>query len=55
LVSQLSGSLLGKAVVIIIVALIVRVTVTFLVSFEKKYNYKERLFFSFAWIGKATV
>ena len=28
---------------------------TFIVTFEKKYNYKERAFMAFAWIPKATV
>ena len=44
-----------KGLVVIFFGVSARWIATFIVTFEKKYNYKERAFMAFAWIPKATV
>jgi NhaP-type Na+/H+ or K+/H+ antiporter len=47
--------MVGKAVIIILVALIFRCAGVFLITVDKKFTYKERLFLAMSWVPKATV
>jgi len=51
----LTGNQIGKAFIIIICGLIARVLVAYAVSIDKRFNFKDRIFISITWIGKATV
>jgi solute carrier family 9B (sodium/hydrogen exchanger), member 1/2 len=55
IVSQLNANTIKKGVVCILGGLLLRMCAAFLVVFEKKYTFKERLFISFCWVPKATV
>ena len=55
LFSKIEGSMILKGLVVIVIGVSARWLATFIVTFEKKYNYKERAFMAFAWIPKATV
>ena len=53
--TKINAIYLGYGVVCIICGVVIRAIVTFFVSYQKKFTIKERLFFSIAWITKATV
>ena len=55
LFSKIEGSMILKGLIVIFCGVSARWIATFIVTFEKKYNYKERAFMAFAWIPKATV
>ena len=45
----------GYAILIIILGMIVRVTMAFIVSYDKDFNIKERVFIGCTWMAKGTV
>jgi len=53
--SEISGSMIGNAVAIILIGITLRWIGTFLACMERKFNNKERAFIAFGWIPKATV
>ena len=55
LFNKIEGSMILKGLVVVMIGVSARRIATFIVTFEKKYNYKERAFMAFAWIPKATV
>ena len=55
LFSKIEPSQIGKGLIVIFIGVSARWVATFVVTFEKKYTYKERAFMAFAWIPKATV
>lgn len=54
-ISSLSGQIIAKGVLIIFVGVSVRVFAAFVVSFEAKYCWKEKLFIASTWISKGAV
>lgn len=55
LFSKLDSSILGTSLEVILIGVTCRWVATVVVTFEKKFTYKERMFMGFAWIPKATV
>lgn len=55
LFSKIEASQIAKGLAVIFIGVTARWLATFLVTCEKKFNYKERAFMAFAWIPKATV
>jgi len=55
LFEKIEVSQIGKGLIVIFIGVTARWLATFIVTFEKKYTYKERMFMAFAWIPKATV
>lgn len=53
--SNISPSLVGQGVVLIVVGLVLRTVASFLSSLGNKFSLKEMVFISIAWIPKATV
>ena len=52
---DIDPSMLGSAIVIILIGVTFRWVGTFVAGMEPKYNNKERIFMAFGWIPKATV
>lgn len=55
IVKSINADVLGKAVLILIVGVLFRLVGTFLVTANQGFTTKERGFFAFSWIPKATV
>lgn len=55
LFDKIEGSQIGKGLIVIFIGVTARWLATFIVTCEKKFTYKERMFMAFAWIPKATV
>ena len=53
--NEIGVDMIGKGLFIIFVGIIFRWIAVVLVTFEKKYVFKERIFMAFAWLPKATV
>lgn len=53
--STVNASMVGYSFAVILVGLTIRFIVTFLITYSKNYNAKERLFMAICWLPKATV
>lgn len=53
--SLLNGSLIGNALIVIVAGVVLKVIVTFLLTYSPKYNLKERLFMAIGMIPKTTL
>ena len=54
-ISNLKGSIIGYAILVIICGLCARLIAAYFVSVEKRFVWKEKLFIALCWIPKATV
>jgi Kef-type K+ transport system membrane component KefB len=53
--SEIDSNIMWRAVMCIVVAAVVRVLGTIVISIGSKLNLKEKIFISFSWMAKATV
>ena len=53
--SSINPSLIGHSLLIIVVAVVIRFLTTFMVTYSRTYNVKERIFMAICWLPKATV
>ena len=53
--AEISGSMIGNAIAVILIGITFRWIGTFLACMERKFNNKERAFIACGWIPKATV
>jgi NhaP-type Na+/H+ or K+/H+ antiporter len=47
--------MIGKGLVVLFVGLVARIGGAMLITSKQRYNFKEQIFISIAWIPKATV